>query len=300
MKKLFFFALAALALAACSDDELTPGPVICPPEPEEAVCPESHVEVLSFESTEGLRDIEGQAVLLGDVTVVGTAVAGTYPNVFWAKSVSNFDSYLEADAYGGSFYDGFLFSTANENIWIGTRFSTSSYGDYWGGFVATANAGRTAVAVDYKNQFTVWASHAGANGTATSLIGYDDAYTFEYGGGTYARPTIELAKQPRTVCHCYMANTAIGYNYIPEMVEADKYYCRVVAVGSLDGAETGRVTCTLVEGAGKVSGWKKFDLTPLGKVDKITFAVESNDFNENGLLAPTYFAVDEIGFVADK
>lgn len=283
MKKLLFFAFAAFAMAACSDDIDAPATG-----PQFDLCPATHTKTISFEGSEGLKDIEGVAVKVGDVEVVGGSAAGKFSNVYWAKSISNFDTYLVDNSYGGP-----LFGSADENIWINTYFSTSSYGDYWGGFVLTGNFGKQADSKNY-NQFTVWADK-GANGSSNCLIGYYDNYT-----GGYAMPAIEFATEPLAVCHCYMANTAIAYNYAPGIVAAEQYYYKVAVIGWLKNQEIGRVECTLIEGGKRVADWVRVDLTMLGKVDKLTFVPESNEKNDAGLMAPAYFALDELGFVAGK
>lgn len=123
MKKLLLFAFAAFALAACSDDDNTVEP---------------RYDVISFETSEGMLAIDGKAVQLGDITVSGGSAAGNHHNVFWAKGGSYDDLAV------GGVYNGYLCSTSDEKIWFGTYFSADiGYGDYWGGFVLSANYGRT-------------------------------------------------------------------------------------------------------------------------------------------------------------
>lgn len=240
---------------------------------------------ISFEATEGLKDLEGQPALPGDIQMQGSAVAQTYHHVFWAKSFPNYKDYL----IGGA-YDGYLCSTVDENIWFGTYFSTSSYGDYWGGFVLTGNFDKTAKGFDYADQFTVRADGA-ASGTAC-LIGYEDSYS-----GGYATPKIEIAGDPVAFRHCYLANTALTYTYAPTQVNASDYYYKVIVTGSRDGATTGSVECLLVDGEHKADGWQYVDLSSLGEVDCLTFTTDTNDRNGYGPLAPTYFALDDLAFV---
>lgn len=289
MKKLFLFAVAAVALAACTDEYYEENNfVVCPD--ESTGCPEAHIETVSFEASEGLRDIAGQPVMVGDANVSGGFAGGVYPNVFWFESVAGYEEMLDPDM--GNF-DGPFFSTANENIWFGTAYMTSEdYGDSWGGFAVTADFGAEMPETGYP-QFTV-RTDRGACGSATCLIGYDMSYM-----GAYGAPTIDLVKQPRKACHLYMANTLLTYVYEPSAVAPEEYYYKVVIVGSLEGEETGRVECTLANGTGRVSDWVKVDLTPLGKVDRLKFMPDSNDKNGWGILAPAYFAVDEIGFIAE-
>lgn len=193
-----------------------------------------------------------------------------------------------------AFTTGIFCSTSDEKIWFGTYFSADiGYGDYWGGFVLSANYGRTATSVNYANQFMVWADK-GANGSSNCMIGYFDGYT-----SGYATPMIEFV-EPRQVSYLYMANSAITYPYKPTQVDEASYYYKVKITGSLEGKETGSAECFLINGSEKLSDWKKVDLSALGKVDCLTFSPASNEANAYGLLVPAYFAIDEIGLIAEK
>ena len=256
-------------------------PVNPDPEPEPS-------NLISFETNEGMLAIDGKAVQLGDITVSGGSAAGNNHNVFWAKGGSYDDLAV------GGVYNGYLCSTSDEKIWFGTYFSADiGYGDYWGGFVLSANYGRTATSVNYANQFMVWADK-GANGSSNCMIGYFDGYT-----SGYATPMIEFV-EPRQVSYLYMANSAITYPYKPTQVDEASYYYKVKITGSLEGKETGSAECFLINGSEKLSDWKKVDLSALGKVDCLTFSPASNEANAYGLLVPAYFAIDEIGLIAEK
>lgn len=289
MKKLILLlsAFAALAFVSCSkDDNNDPGPV------GPVVCPKDHVEVVSFEPSEQLADFLGEKVVLGDVTVVGGSAAATHHNAFWA-GLAMYADYMQTNDKGSTSFDNALFGTADGNIWFGSYYSDNKeFGgqfDSWGGFALTANFEKTAKDADIKKQFTIWADK-GANGSATCMIGFDNSYMNSYG-----KPTIELI-EPRKACHLYMANTAMTYPYKPGIVSAAAYYYKVAVIGSLKGVETGRVECMLINGGVKAEDWVFVDLSALGEVDTIKFEAMSNEANSYGLLAPSYFAVDEIGF----
>ena len=102
------------------------------------------------------------------------------------------------------------------------------------------------------------------------------------------------------VSYLYMANSAITYPYKPTQVDEASYYYKVKITGSLEGKETGSAECFLINGSEKLSDWKKVDLSALGKVDCLTFSPASNEANAYGLLVPAYFAIDEIGLIAEK
>lgn len=286
MKKFFFLACAALTLAACSDDDENPTP-----DPD----PAPTVSVISFENAEALKGVDGKDVVLADAVVESTfGLGGTWPEVYWFEHVTNYESFMKDDEWSGKFYDGELFSAADGNARFGTNYSSSSYGDSWGGFSLSGNFTQTAPESGYP-QFSVWAA-GGANGTKRCAVGYNSAYD---GGPVYALPTIEF-DEAVTMRYCYLANTAVTYTYQPTAVEASDYYYKVTVEGSLKGVATGSAECTLVSGGKPVADWVKVDLTTLGEVDKVVFAVDSNERNAQGLLVPAFFGLDEIGYIAEK
>lgn len=284
MKKFLLLALAAVAFTACSKDNDSESPFV--------VCPQAHIEVVSFEPSEQMVDFLGNPLAVGAISVVGGSATGTYQNVCWAGS-DIFADYCTVSDAGVTSFNDLLFSTKDQNIWFGSYYSDNMYDqvryDSWGGFALTANYGKTATAPDYRNQFTVWADK-GALGSETCLVGYCDFWS-----GNYATPTIELI-EPKTICHLYMANTSVTYLTEPSVVSENAYYYKVVVIGKLAGEETGRVDCYLINGKNKVADWMFVDLSALGEVDTILFEADSNDVNENGIVAPCYFAIDEIGF----
>lgn len=171
-------------------------------------------QVVSFETAEQMTDFLGEKIAVGDVTVVGGWTGGVYSNVYWADPTTYAD-YL-VDQSGAKVFDEVLFSTADGNIWFGSHYSDNmnwgSRSDSWGGFVVAGNYTRTATAVDFKNQFTVWGAK-GANGTNNCLVGYYDAFS-----GGYAHPTIELAS-PLKAHYLYMANSAVTYCYLSDLFQ---------------------------------------------------------------------------------
>lgn len=273
MKKLFLFWAAAIGLASCTDDKTN----------DWVTCPSIPIEIISFEPSEAMQNPAGGSVVLGDAVLVGNSTAGTHKNIYWVKSFADYTNHLETD---GS-YNAPLFTTASGRIAFGSYYS-STWGDYWGGFVLSANYDTTATTLSYDNQFAVRASK-GACASNTFAIGYVDTYS-----GGYAIPTIETGV-PTKLCHCYLANTSLTYTYQPQNVETSDYYYTVVVTGWRNGSETGEVRCRLIEKGRPAEGWQFVDLLPLGIVDKVTFTIDTNDANEWGITAPTYFAIDEIG-----
>ena len=273
MKKLFLFLAAVICLGACADDEVVDG----------EVCPSIPIETISFEESENLQDPSGNAVTLGEAILTGNSTAGTHQDVYWVKSFSDYANYLNAEGI----YSSILFATRNGRIKFGSYYS-STWGDYWGGFALSANYDTTATDMSYDNQFAARTSKGACN-SKVFAIGYVDMYS-----GSYAIPTIE-SDVPVQFCHCYLANTSLTYTHQPQYVEKSDYYYTVVVTGWRNGAETGEVRCRLVDGGRPIEGWQLVNLRSLGTVDKVTFSIETNDANEWGIMAPSYFALDEIG-----
>lgn len=278
MKKLFLLVFVAFASASCSKSE--------------EVNPIVKFDVISFEEGTGLADIEGNEVIPGEIEVVGGSAAAKHQNVYWAKG-GVFDAYTNTENFVKT-YSGILCAAFKEGAWFGTYYS--DYGgnaDTWGGFALSRNYNKTAMTVDYNNQFSAWAT-TGAKGSKTCLIGYDS----DWMGNTYALPTVKFA-QPRIVDHLYMANSTMTYAYTPSksVPEGETYFYKVVITGSLNDVETGKVECVLINGTVKVEDWTKVSLCSLGDVDKLVFKPASNDLSGTFLNDPAYFCIDEIALV---
>lgn len=271
MKKFAYLLFAAVAFAACSDDaKNTPPPF--------------EGEIVSFEASEHLLDVNtGGDVELGDLTLNLFSIGNhTFHNVFTAKGA----------ATDGP-YEGYLFGTADQHNAV--RFGTCFDGDYWSGFALSSNYSKNVTTVDAREQFNVWADK-GAHGSATCLIAYDGYYA---GGPEFFRPTIDFTT-PAEPSYLYMANSSYTYAYVPTLADPASYYYKVVITGYLKEGKTASVECVLINGASRTADWKRVDLTPLGKVDRLTFTVETNEANQWGAVAPLYFAIDEIAYTLDK
>ena len=76
--------------------------------------PYQEYDVISFETSEGLIDIKGKLLVLGDVEVVGGDAAATHKNVFWGKSYVSF--YGKQDQSGSTYIDLPLFGTPDDEF----------------------------------------------------------------------------------------------------------------------------------------------------------------------------------------
>lgn len=285
MKKIFYFASAALLLAACSDDKETPGDPTPPPV-------EETFDVISFEPAEGMMAIDGEAVVLGPIEVVGGMAAATHQNCFWAKPYA--EMFGDPEGAMGLTIDMPLFSDAAGEVWFGSYYcDCSGWGsvmDSWGGFALSQNSDMTSTTFDYANQFAVYAP-AGANATKTFAMAYCNGMM----GGEYCNPVIDFVPA-RTVDHLYMAAATMAYTFYNHSASAPKDRTGgYTVIGIAGGEETGRVDVTLVKAGKVVDDWVKVDLSALGQVDRITF--EPMGFNPNADMDPAYFCLDEIALV---
>lgn len=255
--------------------------------------PVAEYDIISFETDEGMKDINGADVALGDAEVVGGFAAGTYHDIFWAKPYV--DGYGQDIEYMGKTVDVPLFSTADANVWFGSYYSDGtgwgSQMDTWGGFVLSRNFNTTATSFNYADQFSVYASE-GASASRTFAVAYCNGMM----GGTYANPTIEFAVTPRRVAYLCMAPSTMLYTYYKydSSAVSDRTFGYRIT-GSLKGQETGQVDVMLVNMSSVAEGWVKADLTSLGEVDKLVFKPQG--VNPNKDFDPVYFCLDEIALV---
>lgn len=253
--------------------------------------PSELYDIISFEEEEGMTDIGGQKVTLGDIEVVGGFAEGVYSNVFWAKPYAE---YGDPEGIMGLTIDLPLF-TSDNNVWFGSYYcDCTGWGqqlDTWGGFVLSRNCNTTASLFDYADQFSVYAE-SGANDSKTFAVAYCNAMM----GGDYSGPTIVFTTTPRKVAYLYMAPSTMLYTYYKydSSAAADRTYSYRIT-GWLKGESRGTVDVELVKNSTVAEGWVKVDLTSLGEVDKLTFAPEG--INPNRDLDPVYFCLDEIALV---
>ena len=277
LNRFFLLAAGAAALTACSDDDRP-----------EVPGPGTVYDIVSFETSEGIVDPEGGAVALGECVLEGAISGGTFQNLYWTKSFSGYEDYLQ-----NGVFNTWLFGTSDQSVRFGSYWSYSSMGDYWGGFVLSGTFSTSLDAYDFANQFTVWADK-GANASSICAVGYVDTYS-----GGYAVPTMVLSSA-REVGYCHLAPSALLATYTPTAVSMDQFWFKVIVTGYLGQTEVGTVDCLLTDHGVTRSGWTKVDPSRLGKVDRLTFTIDSNDTGESGVNAPAYFGLDEIGFPKEE
>lgn len=287
MKKSLFISafacVAALAVVGCSKDdgEDNPGPQT-----------EPSYRIISFEADENIQDYLGEPVELGHIDVYsGGTVAYSRDHVFWAKPYAT-----EEDDYEQKYWQGLYFQALDGKAMFGAYYDDGTLWDMsmsgkvtdtWGGFVLSQHANMTATSSDWTNQFDVWAE-GGANDSSTFAVGYDSNTAGEgyMEPKEYNAPQIEFATAVKPV-RVYLANSTYTYTYFTG--EATDSYA-VEITGWLNGTEGKTVTCQLVDGATRVSGWTPVDLSSLGEVDKLTF----KSVIAAGTYTPCYFCLDDL------
>lgn len=97
----------------------------------------------------------------------------------------------------------------------------------------------------------------------------------------------------------------IWHSYVPGGVKkfGENDYLTLTAVGYRGGQQTGRTSVDLACKKGHnadnpdwdyiQNNWRRFDLYPLGEVDKVVFYLDSSDKDENGRMrTPAWFCLD--------
>ncbi|MBR4048681.1 MAG: DUF4465 domain-containing protein [Bacteroides sp.] len=184
---------------------------------------------------------------------------------------------------------------------------------YWGGGHAVSNYAASDFVTygTYQNQLTVYGAEqeygvtktGGYNGSSNFVMhyGYDDNTPYNM---TENLPYIYFKDGvARVIDHMYVNNSCYALtcffegNALTEgktIQEGD--YVKVVATGFLNGNETGKTSeFFLADGPnGIVTEWTKWDLTGLGKVDKVEFNILGSVLNKDGMSMPAYFAYDDV------
>ncbi len=155
--------------------------------------------------------------------------------------------------------------------------------DVWNGFVISSRTDRETPGLT--NDKSVYAE-SGDAGSKQFAVAFYSAFTDDNEG----IPTIAFAGgvRPRSIA---IANTTYLYLYFKGSNPAEVADFEAVISGWNSGFKTGEVRVKLAEKAsGTVkAGWETVDLSELGTVTSLTFAIESPD-----MMAPNYLAVDNL------
>jgi hypothetical protein len=210
------------------------------------------------------------------------ATTSTYTDILWGREKASEEN-------GSQVYNGLLYT--EEGASFGSYYSYDGTWESWGGFAVSSNRDLEDLGMDYSNQFAVYAPEA-----TKFAVGY----AFGEWGGQYGMPIIEFAR-PVTLLSADVANANKTYCYcasrplVGEEGSEEALWVDLVVKGyDAQGEQTGSTSFRLAEGEQVLDRWSAFDLSPLGEVSRVTFAIESNDVGEWGLNVPAFFCIDNI------
>ena len=218
-----------------------------------------------------------QTVVIDFENVRLETVSGGYPNILWGKEKAE-------DVNGTPVFDGILYSP--EGAEFGSYYTVTAYGDYWSGFAFTSTADKTGKE-GYSGQFSAYADSA-----SKFAVGYDGRW--EETSNRFDYPFITFDK-PGTILSARFANSNYVYSECKTGKEkVDDFYFTLTLEGYNGTAKKGTVEIPLAKNGEILGQWEEFDLTGLGKIDKVLFSFDSNYTNPYGILIPKYFCIDDI------
>lgn len=155
--------------------------------------------------------------------------------------------------------------------------------DVWNGFVVSSCTDRETEG--FTNDKSVYAE-SGDNGSKQFAVAFYSNFTADDEG----IPTVRFAGGVRPLSIA-LANTTYLYLYFKGSAPAPVVDFEAVITGWNSGIKTGEVRVKLADGAANLvkEGWETVDLSSLGTVTQLTFAVETSDY-----MAPNYLAVDNL------
>ena len=226
------------------------------------------------------------------------------------KNINKWSDLVDDAQYGGTLtynnYDEGTYYWYDEN---NTELEHSFTTPYWGGGHAISNY----VIEDYA---TLPDGHygwyelqfanpiGGHNGSSNFCVhnGYQDNFNTQIYDGKLAWFSFKDGKE-QVVDHMYVTNTCYFLNSLTygdgfNQPARDDTYVKIIAYGyDADDQLTGTAEFYLVNGnANILTTWEKFDLSSLGKVNKIVFNFEASEdqSGDYGLNCPAYFAYDDV------
>ena len=233
-----------------------------------------------------------------------------YELTYAGKTISKWSDLIDDVQYGGALtynnYGSATYYWSDEN---NTEIEHSFTTPYWGGGHAISNF----VIENYETlpsgyygwyelQFAT--PIGGHNGSSNFCVhnGYQDDYNSQIYDGKLAWFSFKDGRE-RVVDHMYVTNTCYVLNSLTygdgfNSPANDDTNFKIVAYGyDANGAEVGTSEFYLCRtGRQFVTDWEKWDLSSLGKVNKIVFNFSGSDdlSGAYGLNCPAYFAYDDV------
>jgi hypothetical protein len=223
---------------------------------------------------------------------------------------------VDEQAYGYSpllypsyFGSDYIYSWYDNNTQLAHEFpyNWNCYDFAGGGYAISTHTGTVEDLVSagefyiYNYQLSI-PLQTGHNGSENFCLGYHDS---QLDKADDIKPALYFKDNtPRTIDHMYITNASVTMycmlygNSFSDAFDTDDFL-RIVATGYVNGVKGNTVSYTLAEGADmKVDEWVKWDLTGLGKVDKVVFHMEEFQVDDYGYAkytrTPMYFAFDDV------
>lgn len=234
----------------------------------------------------------------------------TYSLDYANKTISKWSDLVDDAQYGGTLtynnYGEATYYWYDEN---NTEIEHSFTTPYWGGGHAISN-------FVIENYETLPEGHygwyelqfatpiGGHNGSKNFCVhnGYKDDYNSQIYDGKLAWFSFKNGKE-LVVDHMYVTNTCYALNSLTygdgfNSPATEDTYFKIVAYGyNANDEEVGTAEFYLCKtGRQFVTDWQKWDLSSLGKVNKIVFnfAASDDQIGSYGLNCPAYFAYDDV------
>ena len=165
---------------------------------------------------------------------------------------------------------------------------------------------------DYGEYGVYYFGNVVSNQTDNTYAYHTDAYKSAAGGayqgknyivwtGSYEGYDKISLKTPAVIPGMYVCNTtwvvdAIknGDSMVPEPFTDNDYFLLTIK-GLHNGTSVGTVEFYLAQGKNYVAEWTYVNLTSLGEVDEISFALSGGKSNDYGMSTPAYFCIDNLG-----
>jgi parallel beta-helix repeat protein len=208
------------------------------------------------------------------------------------------DLHLESESYWQGYED------KEESVFYSGSYSfTNTYIPewmFWGGF-AYSNV----TATDFEE--SQYATHQFRSVTGQGVDGSDNyAIVYSLGIQTEIKPTHNTSGD--SIAGVYLTNNAWTYHsmtegdtYAGDPFEQDDYY-KVIFEGIHADNTSSTIECYLADYRSEdpddhyiLTDWKWFDLSPLGKLTKISVSVDGSRKGNFGLNTPGYFCMDNLG-----
>ena len=219
---------------------------------------------------------------------------------------STWDALIDSPQYGGKL----LYSESGEGAatnyysWSDATTQLKSSGlvnawgsyCYWNGGQAISNYTMTdPEAASYQTQLAV-CTKGGHGGSKNFCVHFGTGEPGSLPALIFADGVARVIESMYVVNTAYMQFTVKhGDGWSFDGVKEGQY-ADVVAYGyDAEGKQSTKATFRLVYGPSKVvSDWTIWDLTTLGEVTKVEFAVTGNVTNDYGFALPAYFAYDDV------